>query len=106
MLKIPWKNLYNDKVEAYVERLFLLAVPNQEVKYDPVKEERWNQEAKLLQLKKVEEAKKREAEKGRSCRHQAALDPWTIKKCYNRGDDKPCHCLKHFERKQMGSYKK
>lgn len=63
-MKIPWKNLYRDPVEAAVERLFLLAVPNQEVKYDPVKEERWSQDAKQNQLNKVEAAKKWEAEKG------------------------------------------
>lgn len=64
VLKIPWKNLYRDPVEAAVERLYLLAVPNQEVKYDPVKEERWAQDAKQNQLNKVEAAKKWEAEKG------------------------------------------
>ncbi|KAK3913373.1 Vacuolar protein sorting-associated protein 13 [Frankliniella fusca] len=63
VLKIPWKNLYRDPVEAAVERLYLLAVPNQEVKYDPVKEERWAQDAKQNQLNKVEAAKKWEAEK-------------------------------------------
>lgn len=63
VLKIPWKNLYRDPVEATVERLYLLAVPNQEVKYDPVKEERWAQDAKQNQLNKVEAAKKWEAEK-------------------------------------------
>ncbi|KAJ1520910.1 hypothetical protein ONE63_003990 [Megalurothrips usitatus] len=63
VLKIPWKNLYRDPVEAAVERLYLLAVPNQEVKYDPVKEERWAQDAKQNQLNKVEAVKKWEAEK-------------------------------------------
>lgn len=40
-------------------------MPNQEVKYDPVKEEKWAQDAKQNQLNKVEAAKKWEAEKGR-----------------------------------------
>lgn len=64
MLKIPWKNLYSAPVEASVEGLFLLVVPNQEVKYDPIKEEKWSQEAKQAELQRIEAAKKREKEKG------------------------------------------
>lgn len=64
VLKIPWKNLYSAPVEASVEGLFLLVVPNQEVKYDPVKEEKWSQEAKKNELQRIEDAKKREKEKG------------------------------------------
>ncbi|XP_069674534.1 intermembrane lipid transfer protein Vps13 isoform X2 [Periplaneta americana] len=63
VLKIPWKNLYSAPVEATIEGLFLLVVPNQEVKYDPIKEEKWSQEAKQAELTKIEEAKKREKEK-------------------------------------------
>lgn len=64
ILKIPWKNLYSAPVEASVEGLFLLVVPNQEVKYDPVKEDKWSQEAKKSELQRIEDAKKREKEKG------------------------------------------
>lgn len=62
-LKIPWKNLYSAPVEASVENLFLLVAPNTEIKYDPVKEEKWKQEAKQAEIEKVEAAKKREREK-------------------------------------------
>ena len=64
VLKIPWKNLYNSPVEAQVENLYLLVVPNQEVKYDQEKEKKWAQEVKQAELKKVEEMKKKEREKG------------------------------------------
>ena len=42
----------------------MLVVPNQEVKYDPAKEEKWSQEAKKAELQKVEDKKKQEREKG------------------------------------------
>lgn len=64
MLKIPWKNLYGASVEASVERLFLLVTPNREVKYDPDKEDKILLQNKQNELQRVEEAKKREAEKG------------------------------------------
>lgn len=63
VLKIPWRNLYSAPVIASVERLFLLAVPNQEVSYDAEKEEKWKQEAKQAELQRIEEAKKLEKEK-------------------------------------------
>lgn len=49
---------------ASLEGLFLLVVPNQEVKYDPSKEDKWNQEAKKAELQRVEDKKKQEKEKG------------------------------------------
>lgn len=64
MLKIPWRNLYSAPVEASIERLYLLVVPNTEVKYDAEKEEKWQQEAKQAELQRVEEAKRQEKEKG------------------------------------------
>lgn len=64
-LKIPWKNLYGASVEASVERLFLIVNPTAEVKYDPVKEEKMELAAKQAELARVEEAKRKEAEKGR-----------------------------------------
>ena len=64
VLKIPWKNLYSAPVEASLEGLFLLVVPNQEVKYDPAKEEKLSQEAKKAELQRLEDKKKQEREKG------------------------------------------
>lgn len=62
-LKIPWKNLYSAPVEASVDTLYLLAVPKQEIKYDPVKEDQWAQDAKQKELDRVELAKLQEKEK-------------------------------------------
>lgn len=64
MLKIPWKNLYGASVEATIERLFLIVNPNAEIKYDPEKEDKMALAAKQAELARVEEAKKKEAEKG------------------------------------------
>lgn len=64
VLKIPWKNLYGASVEASIERLFLLVTPNREVKYDPEKEDKILLQNKQNELQRVEEAKKREAQKG------------------------------------------
>ena len=64
VLKIPWKNLYGASVEATIERLFLIVNPTAEIKYDPEKEEKMALAAKQAELARVEEAKKREAEKG------------------------------------------
>lgn len=51
-------------MEATIERLFLIVNPTAEVKYDPEKEEKMALAAKQAELARVEEAKKREAEKG------------------------------------------
>lgn len=64
MLKIPWKNLYGASVEATIERLFLVLNPNAEVVYDAEKEEKAAFLAKQSELARVEEAKKKEKEKG------------------------------------------
>lgn len=64
VLKIPWKNLYGASVEATVDRLFLIVNPTAEVKYDAEKEEKMALASKQAELARVEEAKKREAEKG------------------------------------------
>lgn len=64
MLKIPWKSLYSSATEVTIQDLYLLAVPNQQIKYDPVKEEKREFEAKQAEILKVELAKKMEAEKG------------------------------------------
>ncbi|XP_044053106.1 vacuolar protein sorting-associated protein 13C isoform X3 [Siniperca chuatsi] len=66
-LKIPWKNLYNDAVVATLEGLYLLVVPGatgsqlkpcpyNAIKFDAVKEERYQQEAKQRELQRIEEA--------------------------------------------------
>ena len=56
--------MYSAPVEVSLQGLFLLVVPNQEVKYDPAKEEKWSQEAKKAKLQRVEDKKKQEREKG------------------------------------------
>lgn len=63
VLKIPWKNLYNAEFVINVEDIYLLAQPNQQVKYDPIKEEKKSFEAKQKEIQKVEDAKKAEATK-------------------------------------------
>lgn len=65
VLKIPWKNLYGAPVEAAIDRLYLLVVPNVEVKYDAEKEEKSRQQAKQSDLKRIEEAKKKAATQGK-----------------------------------------
>lgn len=64
VLQIPWKNLYGAPVQASIENLYLLVVPNQQVVYDPEKEEKRAQDAKQAEIQRVELAKKKEAEKG------------------------------------------
>ncbi|CAG9795097.1 unnamed protein product [Diatraea saccharalis] len=63
VLKIPWKNLYGASVEATIDRLFLIVNPTAEIKYDAEKEEKMALASKQAELARVEEAKKREAEK-------------------------------------------
>ncbi|XP_049329631.1 intermembrane lipid transfer protein VPS13C isoform X3 [Astyanax mexicanus] len=66
-LKIPWKNLYTEAVVATLDGLYLLVVPGatgykafnspgDAFKYDAVKEERYQQEAKQKELQRIEEA--------------------------------------------------
>lgn len=54
-LKIPWKNLYKAPVEATLDSLYLLAVPNSSVEYDAKKEAEKAQKAKQTQLQDLEE---------------------------------------------------
>lgn len=63
VLKIPWKNLYSAPVEAYIDRLYLLAVPNCSVSFDADKEEKAALEAKKSELERIQLAKKIEQEK-------------------------------------------
>ncbi|XP_051002167.1 intermembrane lipid transfer protein VPS13A [Acomys russatus] len=58
-LKIPWKNLYTQPVEAVLEEIYLLIVPSSRIKYDPIKEEKQLMEAKQQELKRIEETKQK-----------------------------------------------
>lgn len=62
VLKIPWKNLYKSSVEVIIENLYLLSSPNKVVPYDDLKENKKAFEAKQAELKRIEEAKKKESE--------------------------------------------
>uniref|UniRef100_A0A8C1V8U3 Vacuolar protein sorting 13 homolog C n=1 Tax=Cyprinus carpio TaxID=7962 RepID=A0A8C1V8U3_CYPCA len=75
ILKIPWKNLYNEAVVATLDGLYLLVVPGateskifsspyNAIKYDPVKEERYLQEAKQKELQRIEETLQLVARRG------------------------------------------
>ncbi|XP_028822843.1 vacuolar protein sorting-associated protein 13A-like isoform X3 [Denticeps clupeoides] len=61
-LKIPWKNLYTQSVEATLDEVYLLIVPTASIKYDAVKEDRQLQEARQRELQRIEETKQRAAE--------------------------------------------
>ncbi|XP_025834661.1 vacuolar protein sorting-associated protein 13-like [Agrilus planipennis] len=61
-LKIPWKNLYSSATEASIDGLYLILVPNREIKYDPIKDEKKLRDTKYSALAQIEERKKREAE--------------------------------------------
>ncbi|KAG5677846.1 hypothetical protein PVAND_007566 [Polypedilum vanderplanki] len=65
VLKIPWKNLYSAPVEAYIDRLYLLAVPNNSVRYNAEREEKAALEAKKAELERIQLAKKLESEKNK-----------------------------------------
>ncbi|XP_037536948.1 vacuolar protein sorting-associated protein 13A [Nematolebias whitei] len=62
-LKIPWKNLYTQSVEATLDGVYLLIVPTASIKYDAEKEERQLQEARQRELQRIEETKQKAAEK-------------------------------------------
>ncbi|XP_068165987.1 intermembrane lipid transfer protein VPS13A [Antennarius striatus] len=61
-LKIPWKNLYTQSVEATLDGVYLLIVPTASIKYDAEKEERQLQEARQRELQRIEETKLKAAE--------------------------------------------
>uniref|UniRef100_A0A665TDV3 Vacuolar protein sorting 13 homolog A n=1 Tax=Echeneis naucrates TaxID=173247 RepID=A0A665TDV3_ECHNA len=61
-LKIPWKNLYTQSVEATLDGVFLLIVPTASIKYDAEKEEKQLQEARQRELQRIEETKLKAAE--------------------------------------------
>ncbi|XP_064209296.1 vacuolar protein sorting-associated protein 13A [Anguilla rostrata] len=62
-LKIPWKNLYTQSVEATLDGVYLLIVPAASIKYDAEKEEKQLQEARQRELQRIEETKQKAAEK-------------------------------------------
>lgn len=64
VLKIPWKNIYKEPVIVNIEDLLILVSPESDIVYIPEREEKWAQDAKQAELARVEEAKKRAAEKG------------------------------------------
>lgn len=61
-LKIPWKNLYTQAVEATLDGVYLLIVPTASIKYDAEKEEKQLQEARQRELQRIEETKLKAAE--------------------------------------------
>ncbi|XP_036434443.1 vacuolar protein sorting-associated protein 13A isoform X2 [Colossoma macropomum] len=61
-LKIPWKNLYTQSVEATLDEVYLLIVPTASIKYDAEKEEKQLQEARQRELQRIEETKQKAAE--------------------------------------------
>ncbi|MPC95817.1 Vacuolar protein sorting-associated protein 13A [Portunus trituberculatus] len=65
-LKIPWKNLFNERWEAAVEGVYVVVVPKTSIQYDSQKEEKLLHEGKLAALQRVEDArlKQQEIEKG------------------------------------------
>ncbi|XP_051963977.1 intermembrane lipid transfer protein VPS13A-like isoform X2 [Xyrauchen texanus] len=62
-LKIPWKNLYTQSVEATLDEVYLLIVPTASIKYDAEKEDKQLQEAQQRELQRIEETKQKAAEK-------------------------------------------
>ncbi|XP_050293110.1 intermembrane lipid transfer protein Vps13 isoform X2 [Anthonomus grandis grandis] len=63
VLKVPWTSIYTKPTIIMVEDVYLLAEPNQQVAYDPVKGEKRLLESKKKEIEKIENAKKAEKEK-------------------------------------------
>ncbi|XP_029472303.1 vacuolar protein sorting-associated protein 13A isoform X2 [Rhinatrema bivittatum] len=61
-LKIPWKNLYTQPVEAVLDGVYLLIVPTASIKYDAEKEDKQLLEVKQRELQRIEDAKKKVAD--------------------------------------------
>ncbi|XP_053558459.1 intermembrane lipid transfer protein VPS13A isoform X2 [Bombina bombina] len=61
-LKIPWKNLYTQPVEAVLDGVYLLIVPIASIKYDAEKEDKQFMEARQRELQRIEEAKQKVAD--------------------------------------------
>ncbi|KAK6731863.1 hypothetical protein RB195_007989 [Necator americanus] len=58
VLKIPWKNLYNEPVIATIDGLYLIVVPNKGVVYNEEKAKKNAAEIKQKTLARLEEARK------------------------------------------------
>ncbi|VDM52909.1 unnamed protein product [Angiostrongylus costaricensis] len=58
VLKIPWKNLYNEPVIATIDGLYLIVVPNKGVVYDEEKTKKNAADIKQKTLARLEEARK------------------------------------------------
>ncbi|XP_072461029.1 intermembrane lipid transfer protein VPS13A isoform X2 [Notamacropus eugenii] len=63
-LVIPWTNLYTQPVEAVLDGIYLIVVPSTTFKYDAEKEEKYLFEMKQSELKRIEDAKQKMANKG------------------------------------------
>ncbi|XP_027694898.1 vacuolar protein sorting-associated protein 13A-like isoform X1 [Vombatus ursinus] len=62
-LVIPWTNLYTQPVEAVLDGIYLLVVPSTTLKYDAEKEEKYLLDMKQNELKRIEDAKQKTANK-------------------------------------------
>lgn len=62
-LKVPWSKIYSAPVEAYIDRLYLLVVPNNSVQHSAEREERNKYDSKKAELERIQQAKKMEEEK-------------------------------------------
>ncbi|XP_068961725.1 intermembrane lipid transfer protein VPS13A isoform X2 [Petaurus breviceps papuanus] len=62
-LVIPWTNLYTQPVEAVLDGIYLLVVPSTTLKYDAEKEEKYLLDMKQNELKRIEDAKQKMANK-------------------------------------------
>lgn len=63
VLKVPWSKIYSAPVEAYIDKLYLLVVPNNSVRYNAEREEKNKFEAKKAELERIQQAKILEEEK-------------------------------------------
>ncbi|CAG9772493.1 unnamed protein product [Ceutorhynchus assimilis] len=63
VLKVPWTSIYTKPTIVKIEDIYLLAQPNQQVVYDPLKEDKWLLESKKKEIQKIENAKKADREK-------------------------------------------
>ncbi|XP_071787909.1 intermembrane lipid transfer protein VPS13A-like isoform X9 [Asterias amurensis] len=78
-LKIPWKNLYSAPVEATIEGLYVLVVPNADIKYDAEKDSQQKFEAKQRTLQMVEDTKQKEKEREEGAEKDAKADSFVEK---------------------------
>lgn len=73
-MKIPWKNLYTAPIDVTIEKLYLLVVPNNSIRYDQEKEDKANYEAKVAEFKRIEDKKKAEAEKDKVLKDKGFME--------------------------------